>query len=148
MDGKGCGVHILKTALLFQLNKMNVFHFVCVNSQRAFRDVLAPVRFFTPFPRQSFRPCGTPRVYQLSCTDIHQPYLSPPDVYYRAHTVLGPNSVGFPRDRLGKAKSSDVASSIPECSSELFKLSLTRTKWKRSNKIWGMSPIDKPTVFL
>jgi len=107
-----------------------IFHFVWVNDQIAFRDVLAPVRFFTPFPRQSSRPCGTPHVYQLSRTDIYQPYLAPPDVLCRAQTVLGLDSVGFPRDWLGKAKSSDVASSIPECSSELSKLSLTHTKWK------------------
>jgi hypothetical protein len=25
-------------------------------------------------------------------------YLAPPDVYYRAQTVLGPDFVGFPRD--------------------------------------------------
>ena len=33
--------------------------------------------------------------------------------------------------RLGNAKSSDVASSIPEYSSKLSRLSLTHTKWKR-----------------
>jgi len=36
-----------------------------------------------------------------------------------------------PPKRLGKAKSSDVASSIPEYSSELSTLSFTHTKWKR-----------------
>ncbi len=39
-----------------------------------------------------------------------------------------------PPKGFGKAKSSNVASSIPEYSSELFKLSLTYTKWKRNNK--------------
>jgi hypothetical protein len=26
-------------------------------------------------------------------------YLAPPDILYRAHTVLGPDSVGFPRGK-------------------------------------------------
>jgi hypothetical protein len=109
-----------------------LFHLVWVNDQREFRDVLAPVRFFTPFPHQPSRPCGTPHVHQISRPDIPQSYLGPPDVYCRAQTVLGPDSVGFPRCRYGKAKSSDVASSIPECSSKLSKLSLSHTKWKRT----------------
>jgi len=31
---------------------MILFHLVWVNDQIVFRDVLAPVRFFTPFPHQ------------------------------------------------------------------------------------------------
>ena len=100
----------------------------------AFRDVLAPVRFFTPFPPQPSQPCGTPRIYQISRPDISQPYLAPPDVLFRAHTVLGPNFVGFPRGRLGKAKSSDVASSIPEYSSRLYELHLTTQNGRKSLK--------------
>jgi hypothetical protein len=65
----------------------------------AFRDVFAPVRFFTPFPPQPSRPCGTPRVYQISRTDIPQSCQAPSDVLYHAHTVLGPDSVGFPRGK-------------------------------------------------
>jgi hypothetical protein len=61
-----------------------------------------------------------------------QPYLASADVLYRAQTVLGPDSVGFPRDRLGKAKSSDIAASIPECFFELYKFNLSQTKWERS----------------
>ncbi len=76
-----------------------LLHFVWVNGKKAFRDVLAPVRFFTPFPRQSSRPCGTPRVYQISRPEIPRPFIPPPDVLYRAQTVLGPDSVGFPRDK-------------------------------------------------
>jgi hypothetical protein len=76
-----------------------LFHFVWVNDQIASREFFAPVRFFTPFPRQSSRPCGTPRVYRISRPDIPQPYPDTPDVYYRAHTVLGPDSVGFPRGK-------------------------------------------------
>jgi len=63
-------------------------------------------------------------------------YLSPPGVLYRAQTVLEPDSVGFPRDWLRKAKSSDVASSIPECSSKFSKLSITHTIWKRIIKVY------------
>jgi len=43
----------------------------------------------------------------------------------------GPTPSGSIKERLGKAKSSDVASSIPEYSSQLSKLSLFHTKWKR-----------------
>jgi hypothetical protein len=43
----------------------------------------------------------------------------------------GPTPSGSLEERLGKAKSSDVASSIPEYSSKLSKLSLTHTKWKK-----------------
>ncbi len=70
-----------------------------VNDQIAFKDVLAPVRFFTPFPRQPSRPCGTPRVYQGSRPEIPCSYVAPPYVYYRAHTVLGPDSVVFPQGK-------------------------------------------------
>ncbi len=80
-----------------ELSKMILFHFVWVNEQRAFRDVLAPVRFFMPFPHQPSRPCGTPHIYHLSRPDISQPYLVPSDVLCRAQTVLRPDSVGFPR---------------------------------------------------
>jgi hypothetical protein len=65
---------------------------------------------------------------------ISPSYVLPPGVLYRAQTVLGPDSVGFPRDWLGKAKSSDVASSIPDCSSKFSKLSLTHTKWESINR--------------
>jgi len=34
---------------------MVLFHLVWVNNQIVFRDVLAPVRFFTPFPHQPSR---------------------------------------------------------------------------------------------
>ncbi len=43
----------------------------------------------------------------------------------------GPTPSDSLEERIGKAKSSDVASSIPECSSQLSSLSLTHTKWKR-----------------
>jgi hypothetical protein len=46
----------------------------------------------------------------------------------------GPTPSGSLEERIGKAKSSDVASSIPEYYSELFKLNLTHTKWKRIYK--------------
>jgi hypothetical protein len=117
---------------MIKINNLVLFHLVWGNEQIAFRDVLALVRFFTPFPRQPSRPCGTPRVNQISRPEIPRSYVAPPDVLCRAHTVLGPDSVGYPQRRLGKAKSSDVASSIPECSSELSKLSLAHTKWKRT----------------
>jgi len=45
----------------------------------------------------------------------------------------GPTLSGYLEERLGKAKSSDVASSIPECSLKLSNLRITHTKWKRTN---------------
>jgi hypothetical protein len=63
-----------------------------------------------------------------------QSYQAPSDVLYRAHTVLGPDFVGFPQGRFRKAKSSDVASSIPEYFFKLYMLSHTHTKWKRTKK--------------
>jgi hypothetical protein len=118
---------------MIQINNLVLFHLVGVNGQIAFRDVLAPVRFFKPFPRQYSRPSGTPRVYHISCPEAHSSYLSPADVICRAQTVLGSDSVVFPRDWLGKAKSSDVASSIPECSSDLSELGLAHIKLERNN---------------
>jgi len=131
---------------MIKINNLALFHLLCVNNQMAFRDVLAPVRFFTPFPRQPSRPCGTPRVHQISRPEIPRSYLSPPDVLCRAHTVLGSDSVGFPRSWLGKAKSSDVASSIPEYSSELSNLSLDHTKWKRTNNFNTYSFFGAPKI--
>jgi hypothetical protein len=168
------------TLFVRELKKEVLFPFVWVNEQIAFRDVLVPVRFFTPFSHRPSRPCGTPRVYQISRPEIPCSYIATPDVFYRAQTVPGPDSVRFPRRKTsllrndvwvfqgsmspwsqdeissprrggserwkgesgavppprssGKAKSPDVASSIPECSSELSKLSLTQTKWNRTKK--------------
>jgi hypothetical protein len=99
---------------------MVFFHLVCVNDQIAFKDVAAPVRFFTPFPRQSSRPCGTPHVYLLSRPDISQPCSAPPDVLCRAHTVLGPDSVGFPRrkHRCGEAMFGGIQGGMPPWSQD------------------------------
>jgi len=46
----------------------------------------------------------------------------------------GPTPSDSLEERLGKAKSSDVAPSIPEYSSKLSKLHLIHTKWKRTKK--------------
>jgi len=35
-----------------------------------FGDVFAPVGFFTPFPHQTSRPCGTPHIYHSSRLDV------------------------------------------------------------------------------
>jgi len=45
------GRHIVRIPVILQL--MVLFHLVRVNDQIAFRDVLATVRFFTPFPPYS-----------------------------------------------------------------------------------------------
>jgi hypothetical protein len=102
---------------------MVLFHLVRVNDQIGFRDVLAPVRFFTPFPRQSSRPCGTPRVHQISRPEIPRSYVAPPDVYCRAHTVLGPDSVGFPRrkHRCGEAMFGGIQGGMPPWSQDRSK---------------------------
>jgi len=71
------------------------------------------------------------RVFIISHAWISLSYSSHRPMYY---VVLkqssGPTPSGSLEERLGKAKSSDVASSIPEYSSQLSKLLLTHTKWK------------------
>ena len=84
--------------------------------KKALGNVFAPVRFLTPFPPQTSRPCGTPHVYLL----LHQVVLSYPQAYPIDHTVLkqssGPTVSDSLQIWLRKAKSSDVAQSIPQCS--------------------------------
>jgi hypothetical protein len=72
------------------------------------------------------------RVSIKSHARIFPSYTKPRPMYTIVLTQSsGPTPSDSLEERLGKAKSSDVASSIPECSSELSKLSLTHTKWKK-----------------
>ena len=84
-------------------------------------NVLAPVRFLTPFPHILLVGLRTPPIQSKCTSEIpvnSATYALVPIVLKHLRPA---DSVSSPRRRLGKAKSSDVASSIPRnCQGQAF----------------------------